>query len=117
MKQSLHVTSNAIQGAINSKKDAGYLASTAYRQLLQADNIAATSSQGSEQSLSNITLADVKAFYQQQVKPANSQLIVVSDLKEKAVVKSLTFFQHGKVKVRAWCCHLLSLIQKPALFI
>ena len=80
---------NAIQGTINSKKDAGYLASTAYRQLLQADNIAATSSQGSEQSLNNITLADVKAFYQQQVKPANSQLIVVSDLKEEAVVESL----------------------------
>ena len=92
--------SNAIQGAINSKKDAGYLASTAYRELLQADNIAATSSQGSEQSLSNITLADVKAFYQQQVKPANGQLIVVSDLKEKAVVKSLNVFStwEGKGK-------------------
>ncbi len=84
--------SNAIQGAINSKKDAGYLASTAYRQLLQADNIAAISSQGTEQSLKNITLADVKAFYKQQVKPTNSQLIVVSDLKEKALVKSLNVF-------------------------
>jgi len=84
--------SNAIQGAINSKKDAGYLASTAYRQLLQADNIAAISSQGTEQSLKNITLADVKAFYAQQVKPTNSQLIVVSDLKEKALVKSLNVF-------------------------
>jgi zinc protease len=92
--------SNAIQGAINSKKDAGYLASTAYRQLLQADNIAATSSQGSEQSINNVTLADVKAFYQQQVKPADSQLIVVSDLKEKALVKSLNVFSawQGKGK-------------------
>jgi zinc protease len=84
--------SNAIQGAINSKKDAGYLASTAYRQLLQADNIAAISTQGTEQSINNINLADVKAFYQQQVKPFNSQLIVVSDLKEKALVKSLNVF-------------------------
>ena len=84
--------SNAIQGAINSKKDSGYLASTAYRQLLQADNIAAISSQGTEQSLKNITLADVKAFYQQQVKPTNSQLIVVSDLKEAVLVKSLNVF-------------------------
>jgi zinc protease len=92
--------SNAIQGVINSKKDAGYLASTAYRQLLQADNIAATSSQGSEQSINNVMLADVKAFYQQQVKPANSQLIVVSDLKEKALVKSLNVFSawQGKGK-------------------
>jgi zinc protease len=84
--------SNAIQGAINSKKDAGYLASTAYRQLLQADNIAAISTQGTEQSINNINLADVKAFYQRQVKPFNSQLIVVSDLKEKSLVKSLNVF-------------------------
>jgi len=92
--------SNAIQGAINNKKDAGYLARTAYRQLLQADNIAAISSQGTEESLKNITLDDVKAFYQQQVKPANSQLIVVSDLKEEALVKSLNVFSawQGKGK-------------------
>ncbi|WP_259366357.1 MULTISPECIES: pitrilysin family protein [unclassified Colwellia] len=90
--------SNAIQGAINSKKDAGYLASTAYRQLLQADNIAATSSQGTEQSLNNITLADVKAFYEQQVKPSDSQLIVVSDLKEKALIKSLNVFSSWQGK-------------------
>ncbi len=82
--------SNAIQGIINSKKDASYLASTAYRQLLQADNIAAISSNGSEESIKNISLADVKAFYQQQVKPFNSQLIVVSDLKEQALLDSLS---------------------------
>jgi zinc protease len=90
--------SNAIQGAINSKKDAGYLASTAYRQLLQADNIAATSSQGTEQSLNNIILADVKTFYEQQVKPSDSQLIVVSDLKEKALIKSLNVFSSWQGK-------------------
>ena len=85
--------SNAIQGAINSKKDAGYLASTAYRQLLHADNIAATSSGGSEQSLTNITLEDVKKFYQQQVKPFDSQVIAVSDLEQSSVIKALSPFK------------------------
>jgi zinc protease len=84
--------SNAIQGAINSKKNAGYLASTAYRQLLEADNIAATSGSGSEASLNNITLADVKAFYLEQVKPVDSQLIIVSDLEQAAINKSLSVF-------------------------
>ena len=84
--------SNTIQGLINNKKDAGYLASTAYRQLLQADNIAAISSQGTEESINNITLDDVKAFYQKQVKPFDSQLIVVSDLKDKALIDSLSVF-------------------------
>ena len=83
---------NAIQGAINGKKDAGYLAANAYRQLLHADNIAATSSNGSEASLSNIALADVKALYQQQVKAKGSEIILVSDLEKTAVLKSLSVF-------------------------
>jgi zinc protease len=93
--------SNSIQGVINNKKDAGYLASTAYRQLLQADNIAATSSQGSEVSLHNVTLADVKAFYQQQVKPFNSQLIAVSDLDQAAITKALNVFTSWEGKGEA----------------
>ena len=84
---------NAIQGAINGKKDAGYLASNAYRQLLHADNIAATSSQGSEASLANIELADVKALYQQQVKASDSEIILVSDLDKSQVLKSLSVFK------------------------
>lgn len=83
---------NAIQGAINGKKNAGYLASNAYRQLLHADNIAATPSSGSETSLANILLADVKALYQQQVKPKDSQMIVVSDLEQSRVLQSLAIF-------------------------
>jgi len=84
---------NAIQGAINGKKDAGYLASNAYRQLLHADNIAATSSQGSEASLANIELADIKALYQQQVKASDSEIILVSDLDKSQVLKSLSVFK------------------------
>ena len=75
------------------RKDAGYLAATAYRQLLQADNIAATPSDGSEAILANITLADVKAFYQQQVKPKDSQIIVVSDLDKKQCFKVFAVFK------------------------
>ncbi|WP_257171418.1 pitrilysin family protein [Colwellia sp. M166] len=85
--------SNAIQGAINGKKDAGYLASTAYRQLLHADNIAAISSAGSEASLNNIQLADVKALYEQQVQPKGSEIILVSDLAKDRVLKSLAIFK------------------------
>ncbi len=85
--------SNAIQGAINGKKDAGYLASTAFRQLLHADNIAAIASSGSEASLNNIQLADVKALYQRQVKPKDSQIILVSDLDKSRVLASLAIFK------------------------
>ncbi|NQY64855.1 MAG: insulinase family protein [Alteromonadaceae bacterium] len=90
--------SNAIQGVINNKKNASYLARTAYRQLLHADNIAATPSGGSETSLKNITLADIKAFYQQQVKPFNSQLIIVSDMPQTKVMESLAVFKNWQGK-------------------
>jgi len=80
---------NAIQGAINAKKDAGYLASTAYRQLLHADNIAATPQGGNEVTLNNISLNDVKQFYRQQIKPMGSQLIAVSNLQQKDIITQL----------------------------
>jgi zinc protease len=85
--------SNAIQAAINGKKDAGYLASNAYRQLLHGDNIAATSSAGSEASLANIDLADIKALYQAQVQPKGSEIILVSDLNQRDILQSLSIFK------------------------
>jgi zinc protease len=84
------VKNNALQGVINNKKNAGYLASTAYRQLLHSDNIAATPRAGSQSSLANISLGDIKAFYQIHFKPRNSQLILVSDLPQKQLISSLS---------------------------
>ncbi|MEW6983915.1 M16 family metallopeptidase [Colwelliaceae bacterium 6471] len=83
---------NAIQGAINNKKDASYLASQAYRELLNQDNIAATPSSGDETSLNNISLNDIKAFYQTQVKPVGTQSIVVSDLSQEEILKHYDVF-------------------------
>jgi len=84
---------NSIQGAINNKKDAGYLASTAYRQLLNQDNIAGISGSGNEETLSNISLGDIKDFYSRHLKPANGQLIVVSDLGQAETSQSLSLFK------------------------
>ncbi|WP_448547597.1 M16 family metallopeptidase [Thalassotalea fusca] len=95
------VKSNAIQGAINNKKNAGYLASTAYRRLLQQDNIAALPIDGLESTLNNLSLADVKSFFQSQVKPQDGQLIVVSDLNEQQVMSALSAFNHWQGKGKA----------------
>lgn len=76
------VQNNTLQGIKNNKKDAGYLASTAYRQLMYGDSLAGMPGEGTETTVMAITLDDVKAFYQTHVKPVNSQLIVVSDLNQ-----------------------------------
>lgn len=87
---------NAIEGIKNNKKNAGYLAATAFRQLLHADNIAATSVFGNEESLASISLADVKAFYKAHFKPAGAQLILVSDLEQKAATKTVSLLADWK---------------------
>jgi len=89
---------NAIQGAINAKKGASYLAATAFRQLVNTDNIAAMPSAGNEKTLKNITLDDLKSFYATQIKPAGTQIIAVSDLDKKAIVKQLSIFEPWKGK-------------------
>jgi len=83
------IKNNAIQGVINSKKDASYLASSAFRQLLHADDISATPSGGTQQTLSSLTLEQIKTFYQQRVKPGGSQVIIVSNLSQQALSQSL----------------------------
>ena len=83
------VRSNTIQGIKNAKKDASYLASTAYIKLLNGNNIAGLPNGGTEESLSHLSLADVGYFYQKHFKPASGQLIVVSDLDQKIVKRSI----------------------------
>jgi len=83
------VRNNSVQGIKNSQKDAGYLASTAYIKLLNGETIAGSPRAGTELSLNNVSLSDVKSFYATHFKPGNGQLIVVSDLDKKTVVKSI----------------------------
>jgi len=90
------IKNNSIQGVKNSKKDASYLASTAYRKLLNADNIASMPRGGTEASLANITLKDVQSFYSRFFMPASGQLIVVSNLEKDAVQKEIQLFEDWK---------------------
>ncbi len=90
------IKNNAIQGVKNSKKNASYLARTAMRQLLNADNIASIFKDGTEESLANISLDDVKAFYDTHFKPAAGQLIVVSDLNKDEVTKNISLLAEWK---------------------
>lgn len=92
----LRVKNNAIQRIKNNKKSASYLASTAFRQLLHADNIAAMPSNGTEASLSDLTLKEVKEFYNQHFHPVGGQIIVVSDLEQKSVQKTIDLLADWK---------------------
>lgn len=84
---------NKIQGLLHAKKNASGLAKEAYRKITQADNIGAYPVSGSIETLKNITLADVKAFYQKQFKPSGAKLISASNSTNKKLITSLNVFE------------------------
>ncbi len=81
-----------LQALNNNKKDADYLAARAYQQLMFGNTIAGTPRTGTEASIGQMTVADVKAFYQRYFKPARAQLIVVSDLTQSQLRGTLNSF-------------------------
>ena len=79
----------AIQGIINSKKDASYLGRRAYAQLLFGDTIAGIPGGGTVESLSQLTREDLVRFYETHFKPKEAQIIVVSDQQQETLLASL----------------------------
>lgn len=69
-----------LQGLQQSQKNPAELARIASRQLMYGDHIKAYAEMGTIETVSRLTVADIKALYQQLVKPAQTQLLVSSDL-------------------------------------
>ena len=86
---------------MQSKKDPSFLAQNAARMLLYGDNIAAMPVRGSETSVKNIRLVDLKNFYADYLKPQGGQLIVVSEKPKTAILKALTVFDGLKGSSKA----------------
>ncbi|WKD49465.1 M16 family metallopeptidase [Microbulbifer spongiae] len=81
--------SQIIQGIQHARKDANALANEAWSKLLYGDSIAGIPATGSVDSVSKLTVADVRDFYNNYVKPQDAELIVVSDLPQSEINKSL----------------------------
>jgi zinc protease len=82
------VKGQTIQSIQSAKKNANSLATAGWVKLLYADTIAGQPRSGTLNTVNNITLDDVKAFYKANIKPKNGHLIVVSDLSEKLLTQS-----------------------------
>lgn len=73
-------------------KSPSALASNAVKLLLFGEeNRVSLADQGSLASLQNISLDDVKTFYKQYYSPAKADLVLVGDIEQKVVDKSLGF--------------------------
>jgi len=80
-----------LEGLVYQHQTPGWLASQATRQILFGNSIFARSSEGTEQSLNDLTLEDVKRFYAKHYTPHGTQIVVVGDISKKEVAKQLTF--------------------------
>ena len=78
-----------IQGIQNARKDANALAGEGWSKLLYGNSIAGLSTRGTLSSVGALTQDDVRSFYADYIKPAGGQLIVVSDLTQAQIKKSL----------------------------
>ena len=81
---------NALQGIKANKKEASATASTLFNKMMYGtDNPTAYPGSGTEESVANITLDDVKAFYADHYSPQIASIVAVSDLNEAAMRKAL----------------------------
>lgn len=81
------------------KKNPSALASKVVNKLLYGeDNIISLPSSGTIETLRNIQLDDVKAFYETYYSPSKANLVVVGDIDEKNISEKLSFLTQWPTK-------------------
>ncbi len=88
-----------LEGIKSGRKNPGLVASQAYSRLLYGkDHIYAIPNSGDEGSVNNITLDDVKAFYNKYYSPSVSELVIVGDVTQREIMPHLQFLKDWKGK-------------------
>ncbi len=89
----------AIQGIKAAKKVPSGLASTLFsRRVYGDDNVFAHADAGTEKTVAALTLDDVKAFYQDYYSAEIADVVVVSDLNERAIKAALKPMSRWKAR-------------------
>ncbi|MGV6801241.1 MAG: M16 family metallopeptidase [bacterium] len=87
------VQSQTIQNIASSKKQASTVATNVLRGLLYGkQNSFSYPGQGTQETVSALTLEDVKAFYTHNYSPSITSIIAVSDLPQKTLSEKLALF-------------------------
>lgn len=82
-----------LEGIRSSKKNASATATNVFRELLFGkDNAFGLPGSGTLETVSALTLGDVKGFYQTWYKPEGASIIVVGDLDQAQIMQKLSVF-------------------------
>jgi zinc protease len=83
-----------LEGVKAQEKQPTAIANVAYSRLLYGDeHIMSVPANGIEESVTKITLDDVKAFYAANYSPSISELVIVGDVDKKEVMDQLAFLK------------------------
>ncbi|NDK54294.1 M16 family metallopeptidase [Pontibacter fetidus] len=83
-----------LEGIANQSTQPTAIASNVYSKLLFGDNhIMAVPAYGTTESVTSITLDDVKQFYKANYSPTVSNLVIVGDITEKEILGKLDFLK------------------------
>lgn len=80
-----------IQGALYQQQKLTWLASQATRQVLFGNSLFSRISDGTDASISSLSLADVRNFYQRNYTPNGTQLIAVGDISKQDIIEHIPF--------------------------
>lgn len=93
------VKKQALEGAKASSKQPQAIANNVYRKLLYTDkDVRRYPTSGTELTILNITLDDVKKFYADNYSPSVTQLVVVGDVSQNDIMDDLKFLNNWKKK-------------------
>ncbi|SFE67597.1 M16 family metallopeptidase [Thermoflexibacter ruber] len=84
----------AIAGIKNQQTQPTFIANTVYSKLLYGkDHIKAMPLSGTEQTVGQITLDDVKSFYTNYFSPSVSNVVIVGDITQQEILPKLSFLE------------------------
>jgi len=88
-----------IQGLKNAKTQPAGVASSVYEKILKGSKAISTYAvSGTPETVANITLADVQAFYDNNFSPSVAEVVVVGDITEAEAKASLSFLNSWATK-------------------
>lgn len=93
------VIKQQMEAIIASQKDPSAIASQVFNRLLYGDeHIYSVPTEGIEETVGNITLEDVKAFYAKYYSPNLGELVIVGDIEKKEILPKLGFLKSWENK-------------------
>jgi len=93
------VQKQMLEGLVYQHQKPSWLASQATRQVLFSGSVYQRPNDGTESSVAQLTLDDVKAFYKRHYTPQGAQIVVVGDISKRQVKQDLAFIENWQGEI------------------